>query len=213
MSRLGYLFFTKSSLHKIAWDLDVRDHGCWKVLACERATQATPPPPWVATKFGASHVGSCQIEQPKQQNESPNWGAILGGEGKSATFQITQQRSNISRSLFHTEDVYSIPCPLLTAVSKFAYLLSTSCEERKCALCSEEGPIKRRQIWQPFSVGYTKFYRQHRCGGKCIQEQSRQQQHTWNSNLFVIFPAETTAAQSLHFQHLMWTEVISSRRL
>ena len=120
------------------------------------------PPTWGVAK------SSSQNNKMSRQIEVPSW----GGEGKSATFQITQQRSNISRSLFHTKDVYSIPCPLLTAVSKFAYLLSTSCEERKCALCSEEGPIKRRQIWQPFSVGYTKFYRQHRCGGKCIQEQS-----------------------------------------
>jgi hypothetical protein len=171
-----------------------------------------PPPEWrpnLAPPTWGVAKSSSQNNKMSRQIEAPSW----GGEGKSATFQITQQRSNISRSLFHTKDVYSIPCPLLTAVSKFAYLLSTSCEERKCALCSEEGPIKRRQIWQPFSVGYTKFYRQHRCGGKCIQEQSRQQQHTWNSKLFVIFPAETTAAQSLHFQHLMWTEVISSRRL
>jgi hypothetical protein len=46
-----------------------------------------------------------------------------------------------------------------------------------------------------------------------MQEQSRPQQHTWNSKPFVIFPAENTAAQSLHFQHLMWTEVVNSRRL
>jgi hypothetical protein len=169
--------------------------------------QPKPPPP-APPQIAKS---SSQNAKMSRQIVAPSLGR--GGGGKSATFQITQQRSNISRSLFHTKDVYSIPCPLLTAVSKFAYLLSTSCEERKCALYSEEGPIKRRQIWQPFSVGYTKFYRQHRCGGKCIQEQSRQQQHTWNSKLFVIFPAETTAAQSLHFQHLMWTEVISSRRL
>ena len=45
------------------------------------------------------------------------------------------------------------------------------------------------------------------------QEQSWPQQHTWNSKLFVIFPAEIAAAQSLHFQHLMWTEVVSSRHL
>ena len=63
------------------------------------------------------------------------------------------------------------------------------------------------------SVDYTLFYRQHLCGGQCTQEQSRPQQHMWNSKLFVIFPTETTAAQSLHFQHLMWTEVMSSRRL
>ncbi len=61
---------------------------------------------------------------------------------------------------------------------------------------------KMRQNGQPFSVGYTTFYRQHLCGGQCTQEQSRPQQHTWKSKLFVIFPAETTAAHSLHFQHL-----------
>jgi hypothetical protein len=38
--------------------------------------------------------------------------------------------------------------------------------------------------------------------GSVKQEQSRPQQHTWNSKLFVIFPPETTSAQSLHFQHL-----------
>jgi hypothetical protein len=42
-----------------------------------------------------------------------------------------------------------------------------------------------------FSVDYTLFYRPH-----------------GNSMLFVIFPAEITAAQSLHFQHLMWTDVM-----
>ncbi len=34
------------------------------------------------------------------------------------------------------------------------------------------------------------------------QEQSRPQQHTWNSKIFVIFPAEYTAAHSVHIQHL-----------
>jgi len=63
------------------------------------------------------------------------------------------------------------------------------------------------------SVVCTPFYRQHSCRGQCIQEQSRPQQHMWNSKPFVIFPAENTAAQSLHFQHLMWTEVVNSRRL
>jgi hypothetical protein len=37
--------------------------------------------------------------------------------------------------------------------------------------------------------------------------------HTWNSKLFVIFPAESTAAHSLHFNIFLWTEVISLRRL
>jgi hypothetical protein len=37
----------------------------------------------------------------------------------------------------------------------------------------------------------------------CEQEkQSQPQQHTWNSKLFVIFPLKSTAAHSLHIQHL-----------
>jgi hypothetical protein len=35
------------------------------------------------------------------------------------------------------------------------------------------------------------------------QEQSRPQQHTWNSKLFVLFPLKSTAAHSLHIQHLL----------
>ncbi len=34
------------------------------------------------------------------------------------------------------------------------------------------------------------------------QEQIRQQQHMYNSKLFVLFPLKSTAAHSLHFQHL-----------
>jgi hypothetical protein len=101
------------------------------------------------------------------------------------------------------KDVYSLPSPY--GVSKSAYLLSTCCKERKYGLYSEAEPINRRQIWQPVSVDYASFYRQHLCGGQCTQEQSQPQQHTWNSKLFVIFPAEITAAQSLNFQHLTWT--------
>jgi hypothetical protein len=137
--------------------------------------------------------------------------SVGGGEGQNPTFEIIQQRSNISRCLLYTK-MY-IACPLLTAVSKFAYLLSTCSNERKNGLYSEQslqiGANSGRQV----SVGYTPFYRQHLCGGQCTQEQSRPQQHMWNRKLFVIFPAEFTAAQSLHFQRHMWTEVMSSRRL
>ncbi len=87
--------------------------------------------------------------------------------------------------------------PLLIAVSKFAHLLSPCCKERKGGLHSEAEPINRCQ--QPVSVDYTTFYRQHLCERQCKQEQSWPQQHMWNMKLFVIFPAEFTAAQSLHF--------------
>ncbi len=83
----------------------------------------------------------------KCPNGSPEWVArVWGGGGYSATFQITQQWNIISRCLFYTKTC--IPCPLLTAVPKFAHLLSMCCK-RKGALYSEAEPINRRQIWSP----------------------------------------------------------------
>ncbi len=35
-----------------------------------------------------------------------------------------------------------------------------------------------------------------------VDKESRPQQHTWNSEFFVLFPLKITAALSLHFQHL-----------
>jgi len=40
-----------------------------------------------------------------------------------------------------------------------------------------------------------------------VKEGSRLQQHTWNSKA-LFFPAEITAAHSLHFQHLMSTSTV-----
>jgi hypothetical protein len=34
------------------------------------------------------------------------------------------------------------------------------------------------------------------------QEHSQPEQHSWNSKLFVVFPLKSTAAHSLHIQHL-----------
>ncbi len=39
MSELGDLFLTKSSLHIIAWDLDVRDHSCRSWMMSNPGTQ------------------------------------------------------------------------------------------------------------------------------------------------------------------------------
>ena len=39
VSELGYLFFTKSSLHIIARDLDVRDHSCWMMIKLDSSLQ------------------------------------------------------------------------------------------------------------------------------------------------------------------------------
>ncbi len=105
------------------------------------------------------------------------------------------------------EDLYSLSSPYCCVK------ISMCCKERKYGLYSEQSQKIGAKSGPQVSVDYTPFYRQHLCRGQCTQEQCRPQQHTWNSMLFVIFPAEFSAAQSLHFQHLMWTEVMSSRRL
>ncbi len=133
------------------------------------------------------------------------------GGGQFRHFSNNSTMKQYFKMLISHEDMYSLPSPYCSVKVRLSPFYV--CNERKHGLYSEAEPIKRRQIWPLFSVDYTTFYRQHLCGGQCTQEQSRPQQYTWNSKLFVIFPAEFTAAQSLHFQHLMWTEVMSSRRL
>ncbi len=107
-------------------------------------------PPCVAPGFGNSHTLrnaklSRQNAKMGRQNEAPEWGR--GGGGNSATFQITQQWSNISRCFFHTK--MCIPFPLLIAVSNCAHLLYACCKEESGALYSEAEPINRRQNWSP----------------------------------------------------------------
>ncbi len=189
-----------------------------------RGLPKPPPPLYGAWNWRLSHVEKRQIELPKRQNgspETPEWGR---GRDNSGTFQITQHWSNISRcflcvflslSLLQCQIV---PIFFLCAVRrKRAFLYSEAEPIKGCVVMRENmAYIVNESLWkgtktgrQP-SVDYTPFYRQHLCGGQCIQEQSRPQQHMWNSRLFVIFPAEITAEQCLHFQHLMWTEDVKT---
>ncbi len=64
-----------------------------------------------------------------------------------------------------------------------------------------EGGHKR----EPGSVASPQSTTLHSTGNTSVKEGSRPQQHTWNSKA-LFFPAEITAAHSLHFQHLMWTK-------
>ncbi len=83
-----------------------------------------------------------------------------------------------------------------------SYLFSTSCEEGKCVLYSENRSTKDapkravvlsrlHYILQATSLQRT-VYTKNKAGHNS----------TRGSKLFVVFPAETTAAHSLHFQHL-----------
>jgi hypothetical protein len=103
-----------------------------------------------------------------------------------------------------------IPYPLLIAVSKFAHLLSTCCKEKSGTYYSETEPINRRQIWSPGLIRLHSIL-QATSLWRTVYTRTKSVTTThWNCKLFVIFPAEITVA---HFQHLMWTEVMSSRHL
>jgi hypothetical protein len=99
--------------------------------------------------------------------------------------------------LISHKDVYSYP--LLIAVSKFAHLLSTCCKEKSGTYYSETEPINRRQIWSPGLIRLHSIL-QATSLWRTVYTRTKSATTThWNSKLFVIFPAEITAAQSLHF--------------
>ncbi len=64
-----------------------------------------------------------------------------------------------------------------------------------------EGGYKR----EPEPVASPQSTTLHSTGNTFVKEGNRPQQHTWNSKA-LFFPAEITAAHSLHFLHLMWTK-------
>jgi hypothetical protein len=80
-------------------------------------------------------------------------------------------------------------------MSKPAYLFSTSSEKRISCLYS--GAF----VYKPQSAS---LHSTDKISAEDSeqQEQSWPQQHTWNSKLFVVLPLKSTAAHSLHIQHL-----------
>jgi hypothetical protein len=109
----------------------------------EKPARGLPkPPPRTAPGFGDSHTRrKRQIESPRRQIRPPKWDAGVGEGGKFRAFQITQQRSNISRCFFHTRAC--IPFLLLIAVANCAHLLSTCLAGENGALYSEGRAYKR----------------------------------------------------------------------
>ena len=78
---------------------------------------------------------SLQDAKSGRQNETPEWGAGF------RAFQITQQRSNISRCFFHTKTC--IPFLLLIALANCAHLLFTCLAGENGTLYSEGRAYKR----------------------------------------------------------------------
>ncbi len=101
-----------------------------------------PPPPHGAWIWRLLHVENTPNWVAKRQIRPPDWDAWFreGGEN-SAFFQITQQRSNISRYFFHTK--MCIPFLLLIALTNCVHLLSTCLASKNGVLYSEGRAYKR----------------------------------------------------------------------
>jgi hypothetical protein len=110
-----------------------------------RGLPKSPPPPRTAPGLVDSHTWrKHHIESPRRQIRPPKWDAGVGEGGggrKFRAFQITQQRSNISRCFFHT--MVCIPFLLLIAVAYCAHLLSTCLAGENGALYCEGRAYKR----------------------------------------------------------------------
>ncbi len=165
-----------------------------------------PPPPPTAPGFGDSHTWrntklSRQNAKTDRQNEAPECGK--GGQFCHLSNNSTMKQY-FKMLLSHRGVCFfpSLYCSVKLCSSPSCVLWGGKCRAYKTAPKLVTSP----QSTILHSTGNIS-------AGQRIQEQSRPQQHTWNSKLFVIFPAEITTAQSLHFQHFMWTEVMSSRRL
>ncbi len=102
-----------------------------------------------------------------------------------------------------------IPFLLLIALANCTHLLSTCLAGENGVLYSEGRAYKRapKLVASPHSTAL------HSKGNISAEDSVYKNKVGHNSTRVVIFPAEITAAQSLHFQHLMWTEVVDSRHL
>ncbi len=164
-----------------------------------------PPPPPPRTAPRIDNPRTWRNAKLSRKIKSPQRDAG-GGVGNSATFQITQQWSHISRCFFHTE--MRVSFPLLIAMSYCAHLLSACYAEENGVLYSEAEPIKRRRNWLP-ALSRLHSILQATSLRRTVYT-SWPQQYTWNSKLFVIFSAEITASQSLHYK---FKKPIVERRL
>ncbi len=86
----------------------------------------------------------------------------------------------------------------LSYLDKFGLQVTVKAGQALACLYSEVRLYKGPGLVNPSQSNCYTFYRQH----LRVDTESRPQQHTWNSEFFVLFPLRITAALSLHFQHL-----------
>jgi hypothetical protein len=83
-----------------------------------------------------------------------------------------------------------------------SYLFSTSCEEGKCVLYSKNRPTKDAPK-RAAVLSRLHYILQAKSLQRTVSTKNKAGHNsTHGSKLFVVFPAEITAAHSLHFQHL-----------
>ncbi len=70
-----------------------------------------------------------------------------------------------------------------------------------------------RQNGQPFSVGYTTFYRQNLCRGQYLQKTKLATTAHMEVSSLLFFLLKLLLHTVYIFNILMWTEVIDSKRL
>ncbi len=167
--------------------------------ASKMATQASPPPKVAGQKWRVSHVETRQNDPPRPattRHLSRDWGR--GKRGATRHFSIYTLINGYFKKLISHNRSAKLAPSLLRCQSLPIFFLRAVRRGNVSYIVTRAYSVKDL----PFSVGYTTFYRQHLCRRQWTQEQSRPQQHTWNSKLFVIIPAESTAAHSLHTQQL-----------
>ncbi len=163
------------------------------------ATQASPPPPkWPAmTRY--RYVSRVQRRVKRGVTRHFSIYSLIKSYFKKL---ISHNRSTkLAPSLLRCQ---SLPNSFLRAVRRenVSYIVTRA----------HKRPAKTAHHSQSATLHST-FYRQHLCGRQWTQEQSRPQQHTWNSKFFDIFHAEGLLHTVYIFNIFLWIEVIDSRHI
>ena len=157
-----------------------------------------------------------QIESPKCQNGSPEWDAGVGegggGGGQFRHFSNNSTMKQYFKMLLSHGGVCFFSSPYCNVIL---------CSSPFCVLCGGNwhltlwGRDYKRAPKLVVSPQSTTLY----STGNISAEDSVHKNKVGHNNTrgivssLLFFLLKITAAQSLHFQRLMWTEVISSRRL
>jgi hypothetical protein len=167
----------------------------WRVSGSKRQVYSPPP-----------NMGTCQNDPPGTRIDPPPlitwWPAtchVIRGEGRRETRHFSKYsliKGYFKRPISQESSAKLAPTLLQCQSLSISFLQA----------------LRRENVAYIVTLAYIRPLSQsatlHSTGNISAessehQEQSRPQQHMWNSKLFVIFPLKSTAAHSLHIQHLL----------